>query len=196
MSGMFEQKQEKAKRRLERAQKEEKAKKRTKIIAISVTTVFAILLIVSLLANSKYIRRTLPAITIDGVDFTTAEFEYFFNMAYMDYSNFMSQFEGMGGSLPESGRQLSTQVYDPVTGETWADLISEIAFGRMVSLVSLYNAAQASGFTLSDEQIADIEVDVERVGTEAAMYGFPSVDSLLQRMYGNSINLRVYRNVL
>ena len=196
MSGMFEQKQEKANRRLVRAQKEEKAKKRTRIVAISVTTVFAILLIVSLLLNSNYIRRTLPVVTIDGVNFTTAEFEYFFNMAYMDYANFMSQFEGMGSSLPERGRQLSTQVYDPTTGETWADLISEIAFGRMVSLASLYNAAQASGFTLSDEQIADIEQDVETVGMEAQMYGFKSVDSLLQQMYGNSINLRVYRSIL
>jgi len=196
MSGMFEQKQDKAKRRLERAQKEEKSKKRTRIIAISVTTVFAVLLIVSLLVNSNYIRRVLPVITIDGVDFTTAEFEYFFNMAYMDYANFMSQFEGMGDTLPERGRLLSTQVYDPTTGETWADLISEIAFGRMANLASLYNAAKAAGFTLSDEQIAAIEEDVETVGIEAEMYGFPSVDSLLQQMYGNSINERVYRSIL
>ena len=196
MSGMFEQKQDKANRRLARAQKEEKAKRRTKIIAISVTTVFAILLIVSLLVNSNYIRRTLPVVTIDGVDFTTAEFEYFFNMAYMDYANFMSQFEGMGDTLPERGRLLSTQIYDPTTGETWADLISEIAYGRMVSIASLYNAARASGFTLSDEQIADLEEDVEMVSLEADMYGFPSVDSLLQQMYGNSMNLRAYRSIL
>jgi len=196
MSGMFEQKQDKANRRLARAQKEEKSKKRTRIIAISVTTVFAILLIVSLLVNSNFVRRTLPVITFDGVDFTTAEFEYFFNLAYMDYANFMSQFEGMGNSLPERGRLLSTQVYDQTTGETWADLISEIAYGRMANLASLYNAAKASGFTLSDEQIAAIEEDVETVGIEAEMYGFPSVDSLLQQMYGNSINMRVYRSIL
>jgi len=196
MSGMFEQKQDKANRKLERAQKEEKAKKKTRIIAISVTTVFAILLIVSLLVNSSYIRRVLPVITIDGVDFTTAEFEYFFNLAYIDYANFMSQFEGMGNTLPERGRLFSTQVYDQTTGETWADLISEIALGRMVSLTSLYNAAQASGFTLSDEQIDDIEEDIRMVGMEADMYGFPSMETFLRQMYGNSINLRVYRNIL
>jgi len=193
---MFEQKQDKAQRRLARAQKEEKAKRRTKIIAISVTTVFAVLLIASLLVNSSFIRRTLPVITIDGVDFTTAEFEYFFNIAYMDYANFMSQFEGMGDALPEGGRLLSTQVYDPNTGETWADMISEIALGRMVSLASLYNAAKASGFTLTDEQIAAIEDDIETIGIEAEMYGFPSADSLLQQMYGNGINQRVYRSIL
>jgi len=196
MSGMFEQKQDKANRRLARAQKEEKSKKRTKIIAISVTTVFAILLIVSLLVNSNYIRRTLPVITIDGVNFTTAEYEYFFNMAYMDYANFMSQFEGMGDSLPDRSRPLSTQVYDHTTGETWADLISEVAYGRMVSLASLHNAAKVSGFALTAEQIAAIEEDVEMVSLEADMYGFPSVDSLLQQMYGNSMSLRVYRNIL
>ena len=196
MSGMFEQKQEKANRRFARAQKEEKAKKKTKIIAISVTAVFAILLIVSLLVNSSYIRRLLPAVTIDGVDFTTAEFEYFFNMAYIDYANFMNQFEGMGETLPERGRPLSTQVYDQVSGETWGDLITEVALGRMANLTSLYNTAKASGFTLSDEQLTAMQEDIDMVGMEADMYGFPSADSLLQQMYGSSINMSIYRSIL
>ena len=196
MNDMFQQKQDKANRKLARLQKEEKAKKRTRVIAISVTTVFMVLLAVSLLVNSNYIRRTLPVVTVDGVNFTATEFEYFFNMGYMEYVNFMSQFEGMSGSMPVSGRPLSTQVYNPETGETWADMIASMTFDRLVYLTQLYNAAQASGFTLSDGQIADIDADIASVSTEAAMYGLRSADSLLQQMYGSSINLNAYRSIL
>jgi len=107
----------------------------------------------------------------------------------------MSQFEGMGGSLPVAGMPLSSQVYNEETGETWADIFVESALTRIKNYVVLYNAAKESGFALSDEQLAEIENEIASTGMEAMMYGFPSLDSFLQQLYGNSINEKEYRKI-
>jgi len=192
---MFDAKTEKAKKKLAVTQKEEKAKRKTRIIAISVTSVITLLFLVSFTINSSFIRRALPVYTIDGVGFTTTEFEYFFNNEYMEYMNFMSQFEGMGGSMPVAGVPLSSQIYNEETGETWADVFTDSTLERLKGYVVLYNAAKEAGFTLSDEQKEEIENSIASTGVEAMMYGFPSLDSFLQQLFGNSINEKEYRKI-
>ena len=195
MSGMFDSKHDKAKRKIDRTLKEEKAKKKSRNITIIVVVAFLLLLTASLIANSSWIRRVLPVITIDGVSFSTAEYEYFFNVQYIEYMQFMSQFQGMGG--PDRSRPLSTQIYDHTTGETWADLISAAVYSRLQNMVGLYNAAKEAGFSLSEEYIEKIDQEMYLIEMEA-LYSpdIPSANALLQRMYGTSLNTKVYRNLL
>jgi hypothetical protein len=193
MSGMFDTKADKASKKLARTQKEDKARRKKRIITISVITVLLVFSTLAIISNSNFIRRTLPVLEIDGVTFTTAEFEYFFNSEYMEYANFMSQF---GGTMPDSNRPLSGQVYDLSTGETWAELITDMALNKLTHLVTLYNAAGEAGFALSDEQISQIEEELEMVEFQAMINGFPSTDSFLQQMFGSSMNRRTYREIL
>ncbi|MDR2571931.1 MAG: hypothetical protein LBD23_16765 [Oscillospiraceae bacterium] len=192
MSGMFEPKADKASRKLARTQKEVKEKRKKRIITITVISVLLAFSALAIISNSNFIRRTLPVLEIDGVSFTTAEFEYFFNSEYMDYANFLSQF---GGTMPDANRPLSRQIYDSSTGETWAELIVEMTFNKLTHLVTLYNAAQEAGFTLSAEQLADIDEEIEMIEFQAMINGFPSTDSFLQQMFGSSLNTRVYREI-
>ena len=196
MSGMFETKSDKASRKLERTKKDEKEKRKSRIIAISVITVLILISAVAIIINSNFVRRTLPVYTIDGVNFSTTEFEFFFYSELMEYNNMMSQFQGMGIDLPDPNRLLSRQVRDQETGETWADFITQMALARMASIVSLHNAAMAAGFELSDEQIEEIDEEITMVGYQAMFNGFPTTDSLLQQMFGNSINESTYRSIL
>ena len=195
MSGMFDSKADKASRKLARTQKEEKAKKKTRTIAITVISVLLVFSAVAILINSSFIRRVLPVVSIDGVNFTTTEFEFFFNNEYMEYINFLSQFQGMGGTMPDMNRPLSTQIYNHETGETWADLITNATFNKMSNLVSLYNAGKASGFVMSEEQAEEIENDIAMVEIQAMINRFPSTDSFLQQMFGTSMNERTYRRI-
>jgi len=195
MSGMFEPKTDKASRKMARTQKEQKEKRRSRIISISIITVLLLVTAVAILVNSSFIRRTLPVVTIDGVNFSTTEFEFFFNSEYMEYANFMSQFQGMGVSMPDPGRPLSGQIQNPETGETWADLMVERTLERLKNLVSLHNAAKANGFELSQEQRNEMEDEIAMVQMQATFGGFPSFDSLLQQMFGSSINEKIFREV-
>jgi len=194
---MFDAKPDKAKRKVERTLKEEKAKKKSRIITTTVIIVFILFLSLAMVINSNWIRRTLPVITIDGISFSTAEFEYYFNAQYIEYLNFMSQFQGMGVALPDQNRPLSSQIYDPETGETWADIIAQSAYSRMQGLVGLYNLAVEHGFELSEEHYDNIEYEILILEMEAEMMPHtPSATALLQRMYGNSINVDVFRSIL
>ena len=198
MSGMFDSKSDKANRKLALSQKEEKAKKKSRNITIVVIAVFLLVLAASIIANSSWIRRVLPVITIDGVSFTAAEYEYFFNVQYIEYMQFMSQFQGMGG--PDRSRPLSNQIYN-ITEDgdviTWADIISDSVNARLINLVGLYNAALAYGFELSEDDIEAIELEMALIELEVEFNpDVPSGDILLQRMYGNNINMRIFRGLL
>jgi len=196
MSGMFETKSDKANRKLERTKKEETKRRKTRIITTIVISVLVIVSALAIIVNSSFIRRTLPVVTIDGVGFTTTEFEYFFNTQFFEYMNMMSQFQGIGGNLPNSARPMSTQIYNEDTGETWADFFTELAFNNMSNLAGLYNAATAAGFTLSDEDYEDIEQEIAMAVWQAMMEGYPTVDGFLQQMFGSSMNESNYRKIL
>jgi hypothetical protein len=200
MGGMFESKPDKASRKLARSKNEEKAKKKTRKIAIAVITSLLVLSAVAITLNSGIIRRTVPVVTVGGVRFTTTEFEYFFNSEFMEYVNEMSQFQGMGGAVPDVNRPLSSQVvdFDQETGEpvTWADIFVRRTFDRLASLAGIYTEAQENGFVLSDEQLETIEDEVAMVSFQAMMSGFPSANSLLQQMFGSGMNESAYREIL
>ncbi|MDR2599077.1 MAG: hypothetical protein LBC73_02245 [Oscillospiraceae bacterium] len=198
MSGMFDKKTEKAQRKQAITEKQAKAKKKSRIITISVIVVFALVLTTALIINSNFIRRTAPVLTIDGINFNTAEFEYFFNVQYQMYMEQLSQ-SGMEGMGPSRERPFRDQIAwtDPETGivETWADILYGMTTERLTYLVAFYNTANNYGFKLSEEQLEAVEFEIEMLKFEASLYN-RSADSLLQIMYGPSMNVKTFRNVL
>jgi len=195
MSGMFEQKSDKATRKLERTQKEEQARKKSRIRIIVIISVLLVVTTLAILVNSNFIRRTLPVITIDSVSFSTTEFEYFFNSEYFEYTNFMSQFQGFG-AVPDTNRPLASQIQDFATGATWADFFYDSTISRMGTLATLYTAAKEAGFELTQQQLDEIDDELEMYGFQAMFSGFPNLDSLLQHLYGSSMNQRTFRSIL
>ena len=196
MSGMFDTKQDKTKRKQETALKEEKARKKSRIITVVVTVVFLLSVAVAVLINSNFLRRTLTVVTIDGVGFNTAEFEYYYNNEYMAIA---SEFQSQGWEffLPDRSRPLSVQLYDEESGQTWADIITNGALNRMTELVAVYKAAQADGFVMPEEKLAELLDSAFQMDELYAMvYGYPSVDSYLQSMYGVGMNSKIYREIL
>lgn len=195
MSGMFDTKTDKAKRKQELTLKEQKSRRKRTIITVCVTVVFVLAAGAAMLLNSNWLRRTVPVYTIDGTNFTTAEFEYFFNQDYLNLANDMSQ-SGWDWMLPDQDRPLSRQIYNEETGETWADFITSRVLESLKDLVAINNAAQAEGFTLPAERYEEFESILARNEMEAAMYGFPNVDNYLQRLYGTSITQQIYLEML
>ena len=199
MSGVFDKKPSGVERRSARALKESQDKKKVRIIAITVVAVIALLFAGSLLLNSKFIRRTITAVTVGGVNFTAVEFDYFYNVSFQEYQNLVSEQMGEYASslLPSSGRPLSSQIYDNETGQTWADYITEFTLAQMEELVQYHNAAIAAGYTLSDEDRAEMDAEIEEFRLTAEMYSFiyPSFDSMLQEIYGININERAFLKI-
>ena len=196
MSGMFESKTDKASRKLARSKQEEKAKRKTRTIAITVISVLLVLSTAAILINSNFIRRNVTVVTIDGVGFSAAHVEYFVSAELFEYRNMMSQFQGMGGNMPDPNRPLSHQIFNPETGETWADVMLAGALANMVNIVSIYKEAEAYGFELPEEQLADIEDEMLMLSMQAMFNGFPNTVIFLQQMYGSGMNENLYREIL
>ncbi|MDR2590585.1 MAG: peptidyl-prolyl cis-trans isomerase [Oscillospiraceae bacterium] len=198
MSGMFDKKTKKAQKKQAITKKQEKAKKKSKIITVSVIVIFAIFLSTALIINSNLIRRTVPVLTIDGISFNTTEFEYFFNVQYQLYIEQLNQ-SGMEGMGPTRDRPLRDQIAwtNPETEkeETWADVLYEMTIERLAFLVAFYNDATRYGFKLNEDHLDAIEFEVEMIILQAGFNGM-SADSLLQHMYGPSMNIKTFRNVL
>jgi len=207
MSGLFDKRADGATRRDARTQKEQLKKRKSRVRIIAVLTAVALLFVCALFINSNFIRRTLPAITIDGVSFTAAEFDYFYNVAYFDYSELInSQFAEMpefaASMLPARDRPFARQIYDYETGETWADFFVGWAIRSMSDLVSLYNASIAAGFVLEGEHRERFESELANVLLEADIYSsmnphvYPTPAIYLQALFGSSINDNTLRGVL
>jgi len=195
MSGTFEKKADGATRRLERAQKESREKRKVRVIAVSVVAVLALLFAGALFINSVYVRRTLPAMTIGGVNFTAVEFDYFYNNAYHEYREMaQAQMPDLVSMMP-TGRPFTHQM-NPLTGEPWSDTFTELAVANMSELVQYHNAARAAGFVLSAEQRIELEDQINMFVMESSMYGFPTFDSFLQALFGNNINEASFRKIV
>ena len=199
MSGAFDKKADKISRREERTRKEIQEKKKVRRIAIIVVAVFAVLLVGALFINSKFVARSLTAITVGGVDFSAAEFDFFYSTSASEYLDYMAQqFGDMASSYgPSNDRQHSSQIRDHENGETWADFFIEYAIVQISDQVKRYNAALAAGYTVTDEVRETIESEVAEYRLYAEMYGYPSLEMFLQNMFGSSnLNETVLRNVL
>jgi len=196
MSGMFDSKSDKIKKKQERTKQEENDRNKTRKRAIIIIVVLLFVSAIALTINSNFIRRTVPVVTIDGVNFTTAEMEYFINMEYMDHVNMWSQIQGMEDALPDPNRPLSSQVHVFDENITWADFFLDQALNSLSEVVALYNAANASGFTLSEEHLAEIDEEMEMLEMQAAAWMLPSADFLLQQQFGVAMNTNVYRDIL
>jgi len=207
MSGLFDKKASGATRREVRTQKEQSARKKTRLVAVSVVSAVAILFAGALFVNSNYIRRTLPAITIGGVSFSAAEFDYFYSTAYSEYAEMVNQYYSeipdlAASMLPSRDMSHSKQVYDQTSGETWADFFNGRATETMSGLVQFYNAAKAAGYVLSDETRERLEYQLSDLKMQGEWYSsmypqnYPSADSFIQAMYGSSINENVLRKVM
>jgi len=197
MSVANDKKIEKAKRREERTRKEQQEKRRLRIISIIVIVVLAVLISGAVFINSKYIRRSLTAISVGGVNFSAAEFDFFYNSTASEYSEYMTSQLGDYASayLPTSGKSHASQIYDPETGETWADFFTAYTIEKVSSQVQYYNSAKANGFTMPDEAREAIDNEIDTYKLYADMYGI-SLDTFIQTYIGVNLNEKVIRNVL
>ena len=198
MSSAFDKKTDKVNRREARAEKERREKRKIRIIAVTVIIIFALLVAGALFINSKFVRRTITAITIGGVNFSAAEFDYFYNSAYNEYKEyFTSQLGDYAGEyLPTEGVAHSRQIQDYETGATWADFFTSYTIDQLSELVKYYNAAMAAGYTLPDDVREAIENEIATYRVYAEAYGEPSLDSFLQKYIGINMNEKTMRKVM
>lgn len=181
----------------ERQKAEQKEAKKLKLYTAAFVVVLAVLVVVALavginqaVANSGIRERKTVAMTVGDETVSSAEMSYYFS----DYCrNYYSQNSSFLQYLMDPSSPLDSQVYNPETGETWADFLLEMAQDNVRSIYALSAAAEAAGHTLSEDEEASVENTISTMQLYAQLYGFSDLESYLKAMYGKGSTEESYR---
>lgn len=178
-----------------RADKGIKASRRSKAIVTAFCIVFAVIIA----AYFVYISGLLPKVmtgvkitnTVDGVtktidNISVAETNYHYFQVLSSYYNY---------GIISSGSDLDA-VYDTTTGRTYRQLILDQAAEELMNSTVVNQVAEANGYLPHSGASRYADMNLESVEQTASLYGFNSVASYLEALYGKGMSLRILRNCL
>ena len=180
---------------------EQKEAKKLKIY----TAIFVVVLVLAVTAalwigistavsGSGIRERSNTALTVGEHNISSAELNYHYiesvNSFYSTYGDYASIF-GLDLTQP-----LNEQVTNEETGATWADDFLYSAKENVKAVYALVDAANAAGYTLSEDELASIDSEIAMVSFYAASYGYSNADSYLKALYGNGANEENFRTYL
>ena len=182
------------KQQLEQVRKKKKNRK----IVISIAAVLVIIAAAAVFINSNYLRRNFKAVKLGDDSFSVVECNYFFHSSYLNYKNTIyTQYTDYASSLlPSEGTPLDSQIYDESTGETWGDFFRNSALDDMTNISMEYNEATAAGYTLSEEDVADMEDTITMEKNYGTACGFNTFDEYLVDVYGKGMTEEIYRGCM
>ncbi len=167
----------------------QKEAKKTQLYTVAFVAVMALILVIAItvgvtqfISNSGIREKNTTALTIGQHELSNAELNYY----YIDtVNNFYSQngqyasFFGLDTTAP-----LDEQMFDETTGQTWADYFVETAEATAKAVYAMNDAAKAEGFTLPEEDAANVDAVMSNFNLYASVYGFADGEAYLKAMYG------------
>ena len=184
----------KAERKAAAAAEQDKKNLSYRRTVVIVAVILVVLIAGALVVNSNLLYTKTTAVTIGTTKYSPAEVSFFERATYSGiYENLYSQLGDMTSYLLDNNTPLSEQEYPYGDGEgTWADVVRETAQEDMIRVTALYDAAIASGRTLTAEDQATIDSTVETMKQYASSGGYPNVDKFLAAYYGKGMNLALF----
>ena len=182
--------------KLREQEAEKKKRRQTKTMIIIIVAVIVVLLAVSLVINSRFIRRSGTAVSVGDMDFSVAEFNYYYFSSYYNYVNTVYSYYSTMASymLPDTSQPLKAQIYDEDTGETWADVFTQEALNQMKKVSAAYTAAKKAGYEITEDTEAEIETDYTTFKVYSDSYD--SFDEYLENYYGKGMTDEIFHDIL
>lgn len=170
-----------------------KKKVRESVIFAIVVILIPVIVFGSVFGYQAYWRNA-TVLTVGDHTVTTSQFNYFYrgavNSMYSTYGNYLSLL-GIDTSVALDEQKNPSAEND----QTWAEYFSENAKTNAVNLYTVYDAAKAQGFTLSEEALHEIEEELNAIKTYAAMYSMDE-DEYVAALYGKGCDMDSYRAYL
>ncbi len=209
-----------AEKSAKKSHKNAKVKKlATKTIAIVLIVALSLSAISGILNFFGLPQRTINVKVGEDVEFSLAEFNYYYYMIWSNYYSYSIQYEqymGTGAGAQMLGfdytkspdDQVYTDSFASVTGvtvaelqklgadePTWADAFKYAAINNLIQIKYCAKQALAQGITLTDAQNTEINNNIESLRTTAAQDDY-SLDRYLRANYGNGVSEKVVRQIL
>ena len=177
---------------------EQKEAKKLKNMTIGFTAVLAVILVVAVVfAVTQFIttsgirEKNTVAATIGDTELSNAQLNYYYVDAVYEFANTYGAYASMFGL--DLTKPLNEQVIDEETGKTWADDFLASALSNAQATYALANEAKANGFTLTEDQLAEIDNTISTMEVYAAINGFSNSEDYIQAFYGHGATLESFR---
>ena len=187
----------------QKAQQEETRQLRRYTITFAVIMILVVSIIVSAIVIPIFIgihHRNDHSVTIGGNALSTVDFSYFYmdevNAYYQDiYKKYYQSYPSMWQLflLLDVNEPLNEQFFDEEKGITWADHFVDEALHTAQEIYALNAAGQAANFTLTEEEINEMNAYFTYLETQAKNQGYESWNKALETTYGNGANAETYK---
>ena len=131
------------------------------------------------------------AVIIQDTEYSAAQLNYYYSTSYMNfynsYGNYISFFFD-----PETS--LADQPYDE--NMSWREYFLDNAAHDMARIQMLNDMAEASGFTLSEEQLKAYDKEAEKLETAWEGLGYSSLQQYLNMNYGEGVDIELAKQEL
>ncbi|HBJ16392.1 MAG TPA: hypothetical protein DDY90_02955 [Clostridiales bacterium] len=166
------------------------------------TTVFVVVLAVMLvsaiaigvtrsISNSGVRERNTVALTVGDHEISNAELSYFYMSAINNFNSSYGSYAAMLGL--DTSKPLNEQTVSSDSDLTWADDFLNTAKDNARSIYAIADAAEAAGFTLSEDELAEIDSTMSNAKMYATLYGYSSTKDFLKAQYGNGATEESYK---
>lgn len=171
------------------------------IIMLAVVVTAASVIGVTAYNNAGIKERTTIAAVVNDYEVNTVEMNYYFKDAisstynewYSSYGDYTDQLVSWTLNL-DTTLPLDEQTRDD--GTTWADYFMDMALENVKSDHAIYDLAISEGYTLSEEDAATIDENIEYMSMYASLYGYSNVNDYLKVLYGNGSTEKSYREYM
>lgn len=185
----------------ERQLAEQKEAKKLKLYTTIFTVVLAAIVLFALysgisqtIVNSGIRERSTVAVTLGDEELNNAELNYYFIDAVNEFYSYYGTYAAMFGL--DVTAPLNEQITNDETGDTWADDFEDSAVSNAQATVALALEAKANGFTLTEDEQAEIDADLSSLEAYAILYGFTEGEDYLKALFGQGATVESYREYL
>ncbi len=146
------------------------------------------------------IERAVTAVNIGDDKITAAQFNYYYSAQYQQMAYYADMYAqqgmnmGFDTSVPPD-EQESTQKDDEGNALTWDEVLKNSAVNYAQFVYAYYNEAVKAGYTLSDDEKAEINETIESYRDEAATNNY-SLNAYLRESFGGGFNEKTFKKQL
>ena len=162
-------------------------------LIVAAIAVFVALVVFFTMLSGGYFASHGTAAVVGTHKLTPAMLNYFF---YDAKATMQSQYGDLYSYIIDSDTPLSEQYYNEESGVTWADYLMDEGLKAAVRTYAIYDAAVASGATLSEDAQSQIDSTLENLDLYAQFGNFSSANGYLTYIYGTGCNKQNFRQYL
>lgn len=163
-------------------QQEAKEAHRSSILYGVVGTICVLAAAFLVIWNTGLIQRNATTVTVNGVKYTAADTQYYFNTTKNGILNFYYSNLGM---LPfDTSSSTKDQIYDSTTGQTWYDYLMEQTLDTMALQTAALEKIQEEGYTMSAATQEQLDSALASLDTAWEGTTYTSRDAYIRANFG------------